>query len=247
MEINKLRQFGLSEKEAKAYVASLELGEANIQSIANKTKIRRTSVYDTIQSLINKGLISTHIKKKRRYYTALDPRDLVQKMEERKQSLSSIIPELLSITNYLQKKPRIRFFEGEEGIRDIYQDTLKYPKSKMYAWVSDQVWKIFDEKFLNEYIENRARKEIFAFVIAPNSPRMVNDYKPKDQKCFRKTITEEDKSFLVDAEIDLYGDRNIGIMIFGENIGIVIESKKLYNTLKSVFVTQWKNLGGGDL
>lgn len=237
----KLQKIGLNEKEAKIYASLLELGETSIQRVSKKSKIKRTTIYNIIDTLKEKGLVSTIIKKKRKYYVASDPRELEFKLEEQKQSLKNLMPELLSITNLIDKKPKIKFFEGEEGLKEIYLDTLNYPGTPLWAWVTTDIWQILDEDFIQSYLASRVKKGIWAYVIAPNN-EAIQDYKKLDKKYLRQTRLENEPSFSIEVEIDLYGGNKIGIMAFKEKIGFIIESQKIHNTLKSIFDVSWKNL-----
>lgn len=238
----KLGEIGLSEKEAGIYLAALELGETSIERISKKSKIRRTTVYDVIDSLKEKGLIGSILKNKKRFYFATDPRELEDKLEQKKNTLRSILPQLLSVTNLIDKKPRIKFYEEVEGIKEIYMDTLKYPDQPLWAWVTDEVFDVLDKEFTDYYVAKRVESKIFAYVITPNTPILKNKYQPYDLKSLRKTKIDPAPTFSVEVEINLYGNDKIGIMAFGEKIGLIIESKKLYNTLKNIFDVHWKNL-----
>ena len=242
MILEKLQKIGLTDREAKIYTSLLELGETNVQKISNKAKIKRTTVYNIINTLKEKGLTSTIIRKKRKYYIASDPRDLGYKLEERKQIINNLMPELLSISNLIDKKPKIKFFEGEEGLKEIYYDTLNYPDKPLWAWVTSDVWQILDENFRESYLRDRVKKGIWAYVIAPNDKILINDYKKFDNKYLRITRIENNPTFSIEVEIDLYGGNKIGIMAFKEKIGIIIESQKLFDTLKSIFDVSWNNL-----
>ena len=162
----KLQKIGLTYKEAKIYTSLLELGETNIQRISNKSKIKRTTIYNIIEVLKEKGLISIVLKKRRKYYMAADPRELESKLEEQKQILKSILPELLSISNLIDKKPRIKFFEGEEGLKKIYLDTLNYPEQPVWGWLANDVFTdYFDKEFVNYYVSKRVNNKIISYVI----------------------------------------------------------------------------------
>lgn len=243
MLTDKLMRLGFNDKEAKVYLALLELGEATINQICLKTKIKRTTTYDVITSLKEKGYLTSTLKGSRKKYIAKDPRELETKLEQRKVLLRTMMPELLSICNLIERKPKVRFYEGDEGLKEIYMDTLKYPNQPIYSWVTDEVWGILDTEFLYSYLDSRVKNKIWAYVIAQDTKKN-RAYRDDDAKYIRKTLFESDPDFHVEVEIDLYGDRNIGIMVFGEKIGLVIESKKLYNTIKSIFDSQWVNLGG---
>jgi len=237
-----LKKLGLDEKEAKVYLALLELSEGNIQQIAKESGVKRTTVYDIIESLKEKGLLSSSTHRKKTIYSAEDPRKLEYTLEEKKKTLQSILPELLSIANKLDKKPKIRFYEGIEGIKDVYRDTLNYPNQELLAWVSEDAVKSFDEIFLNEYyLQKRLEKKIWVRVIAPDKEYMQK-YKGLDEKSLRRTKLVSMEIFLLEVEINLYGKSKIGIMAFKEKIGLIIESQKIYTTLKSIFEMNWQML-----
>lgn len=128
-----LQKFNLSENEAKLYIALLELGETSIQRISKKSKISRTTTYSIIESLQKKGLIISTKRQKRTFYYAENPKKLELILEEKLNSLKNLIPSILSISNLIDRKPKIKFFEGEEGIKNIYRDTLNFPDSELLS------------------------------------------------------------------------------------------------------------------
>jgi sugar-specific transcriptional regulator TrmB len=242
MLLQELNKLGLNEKEAKAYLALLELGEASIQQISKKSGIKRTTVYDIIESLRQKGLLSSISKNKKTLFFAENPAKIEESLDEKKNVLRKILPELLSITNLMEKKPKIRYFEGIEGIKDVYRDTLNYPDQELLAWVSEEAVIAFDEEFLNDYyLPKRINKKIWVRAIAPDKDYMQK-YKGLDEKSLRKTKLVSMEKFPIEVEINLYGKHKIGIMLFSEKIGLIIESKKIYNTLKSVFEMNWQSV-----
>jgi sugar-specific transcriptional regulator TrmB len=237
-----LEKFGLNKKEARIYLASLELGETTIQRIAKKSGVKRTTVYDIINSLKDKGLISELTKNKKTFYYAEDPRKLKTIMEEKNNILEKIMPELLSITNLIDKKPKIKFFEGENGIKAIYKDTLNYPNQELLGWGSEDAVTSFDKKFLFDYyLPKRVEKKIWVRGIAPES-KWTKEFQKSDQKYLRKTKLIPSNKFPFEIEINLYGKNKIGIMSFKEGFGLIIESQKIFTTLKSIFEMNWNSL-----
>lgn len=237
-----LIKLGLNEKEVKIYLALLELGEGNIQQISKKSKVKRTTVYDIIESLKEKGLLGQTTRKKRIYYLAEDPRKLEDNLEDKKNIFRKVLPELLSITNILDKKPKIKYYEGGEGIKEVYRDTLKYPNQELLAWVSAEAVSSFDPEFLNEYyLPRRLKNKIWVRAIAPNKPYMQK-YKLLDEKSLRRTKLISIENIPLEVEINLYGNNKIAIMSFEEKLSLIIESKKIFNTLKSIFEMNWKLL-----
>lgn len=234
-----LEYLGLTPKEAQAYLSLLELGDSTIEQLSKKAGIKRTTLYDVISSLKEKSLIGITAKKAKKYYYAEDPRKIGEQLEEKKSKLNSMLPELLSIANFIDKKPKIRYFEGIEGIKEVYKDTLKYPSQETLAWVSNDAVNYFDIDWLWDfYVLKRVENKIWQRSIAPDVDYLRN-VKTYDQKHLRQTRLVSPAKFPFEVEINLYGGKNIGVMSFQEQIGLIIESKKMYNTLKSIFEINW--------
>jgi sugar-specific transcriptional regulator TrmB len=241
MLAKELEKLNLNTKEARLYLALLELGEANIQRITTKAKLKRTTVYDVLDSLKEKGLVNTTKIKKRTYYYAENPKKIETILEEKMNTLQKVMPELLSITNLIDKKPKIKFFEGQEGIKNVYRDTLKYKDSKMMAWASNEAITDFDIDWLwDVYVIERVKNKIWQRSIVPNIKEMRHVQK-YDQEHLRKIkLVDLEEGLFFEVEINLYSNNKIGIMSFKEEFGLIIESTKIYNTLKAIFELQWQ-------
>lgn len=237
-----LLSVGLDIKEAAAYLALLELGEAAMGQLVKKSGLKRTTLYDTIESLKQRSLVSVSKKNKRIMYVAENPRKILEQLEERKASVEKMLPELLSITNTLQKKPRIRYFEGIDGIKEVYKDTLRFPDQKLQAWVpEDIVHQIGNAFFDDYYTPARLKNKIWAEVIASDLPA-IQQYKSLDSVQLRHTKLIDPTQFPFSVEISLYGSDHIGIMSFQDKLGLIIESESITRTLKSIFAAQWETL-----
>lgn len=71
-----LMQIGLSLNEARVYEALMQLGEVNVNTISIKSKVHRRNVYDSLNKLIEKGLVAQYILKEERHFRATDPERL---------------------------------------------------------------------------------------------------------------------------------------------------------------------------
>lgn len=236
-----LQKLGLTEKEARVYLAALELGETNIQRISKKSGIKRTTSYDIIESLKEKGLISYIKKQNRTLYYAQDPREIENMLEEKKNILKKIMPELLSITNLWDRKPKINFFEGVEGIKEIYKDMLRYPGKEVRAWIAETAFSDNFKNFFYDYFTpQRKVKKIWVRAFIQNSNDM-REYKKREAEELRKSkIIPE--NFQIKASINLYGTNKISIIAFEEKIGLIIESEKIFLTLENIFEMLWEVL-----
>lgn len=237
-----LSKLNLTDRESDVYLALLELGETTIERISKKSKIKRTTVYDVIESLKSKGLVASLKHKKRALYYAEDPRILGNQLEEKKTVLSNILPQLLAMSSLIDKKPDIKFFEGIEGIKNVYRDTLEYHNQEILMWGSTEMFTHFDEDFAWNYcVPKRIENKIWMRAIGQDC-EVVRKIQAEDSKNLRQTRIQSFSDLPFDVEIDLYGKRKIGIMSFKEQIGLIIESEKIHNTLKSIFELNWKML-----
>jgi len=243
MLVKELEKLGLNKKEASLYVALLELGESNLQGIADKANLKRTTIYDVLSSLKEKGLVSATKKGKRIYYYAENPKTIGIIFKEKLNRFNNVLPELLSISNLIDKKPKIQFFEGTEGIKNIFRDTLEYDKSELLSWTSPEAIEYFDIDWLwNEYVPQRLKRKIWTRSFAPNVKEMkhVQGYDKKHLRNMK--LVDIDNGLFFEVEINLYGGNKVGIMSFREKFGLIIESKKIHNTLKAIFELQWKSV-----
>ncbi len=127
MELSKLLEaFHLKSKEAQLYLALLELGEASAPQIAAKAGIQRTNFYDLIPKLLTLGLAKQTTRGKKQFFSALDPEEFVKLEERRLEQLKQALPELKAITNTATEKPRIFFYEGANGVKQVYENMLPH-------------------------------------------------------------------------------------------------------------------------
>jgi len=238
MEITEvLKQFGLKSKETTVYLSALELGTTTVSQIAKKARIKRTTVYDILDSLIAKGLIGQTQKGKKRYFYAEDPEKLHKLLEEKEEKLAEVMPLLKSIYNVSGTKPKIRYYEGKEGLKDVYRDTLIY-KGEMQAFVSEDVLKYLGEEFMDEYFEKRIKNKIFVKVIGPDTAE-IKKYKAADKKGMKTTRIVDKKKYPFSIEMNIYGNK-VALMSFREEMGIIIESNEIAKNMIALFNLAWK-------
>lgn len=233
---------GLSENESAVYLSALELGETTVSRLAKKAGIKRTTAYLVLESLKEKGLISSLKKESASVFFAEDPKKLQSIIEERKEKIDKIMPQLLAFTNMIDKKPEIRYFDGDEGIKEVYRDSLKYPKSEILTWFAENFSSHFEEAFfVEEYIPKRIKNKIWARAILPDN-QFIREWVKNDQSHFRKSKLISAEKYPISIELNIYGKNKVGIMSYEEEFAIIIESQKIHSSLKSIFEAMWNLL-----
>jgi len=128
MEKEILISAGLTVRESEAYLALLELQDASVAEISERTKENRTHVYDTLNSLITQGLVSYVIKNGKKYFRPSNPEKIIEILKEKENLVKEALPMLKELYKPKSKKPVIEIFEGKEGIKTVLQDILKENK-----------------------------------------------------------------------------------------------------------------------
>jgi len=243
-----LKKIGLSDKEAKIYMASLSRGPETAPALAKLSGIVRPTAYVIIDSLLKKGLMSSFVKEKKTFYTAESPEHLLslirlqkQEIEEREREFAKLIPELEKLANIKGEKPKVRVFEGKEGLKSITEQILKSKSKEIYSYIPiDLVYGLFTEKDHTERVtQRRIAKKIKSKVFYTTKRGEI--LKPVDKELLREAKYVPEDKFSFKAGIDICDDF-VAIYTFkGKIMGVIIENDDIANTLKSVFRMCWEN------
>lgn len=233
---------GLDKKEAAVYIALAELGEGSVLEIARASGVNRASLYYILESMKKSGFI-THVKgsKGTHLFMPADPRMLLAREKQHVKEFESAVPELKALVNKTGHRPSVRYFEDIEGIKAVYEDTLG-AKTEILNYANSQeirdYWPSYDE----EYVAKRAEKKIWLRGIAPN-----DDYgrrvQSQDKFFYREIRLIDSHKLPVNNEINIY-DNKIAMVSFTKPIfGVIIESKALAETQRSIFEMAWSFAG----
>ena len=241
---SKLAKFGLSEKEATAYIGLLELGTSTVSEVTKKTKINRSTSYVLLESLSKKGLVSISERRASRFYTAVPPERFIYMSEERIKEAAglltlakSLLPELKSLYTGVGTKPQIRFYEGEEGIKSLYEDTLTSAETiRAYASIDDMHTVL--PGYFPDYYHRRAGKGIHIRAILPETPEARDRLKHNVEEAREAYLVPKEK-FGFTPEINIYGHK-IVFMSLRERFGLMIESEELADAFKRIFDLSWE-------
>ena len=233
-----LEQLGINGKRAKFYLAALELGEVPVPVVARKAGISRTSAYDVLAWLSEAGL-ATRLQKRGKYYVAAaDPNRLLTILEDRQRTLTSILPELRSTYNRSTVKPRIRFYEGREGLRTVLYDTLECGSKQLSAILS-----MVDLRDVpggqDEYIARRIARGINLRVVRSRAKDIGDDVWPTSATALRELRYAPD-GFIFTMTTWIYDNKVSFISSRRESFGMLIESEEFSHLMKNLFAVLWQ-------
>ncbi len=238
-----LLEIGFSSKEADVYLAILVLGKGTASKIAREAHILRTTVYDILSSLFDKGLVTLTGKEPKQEYVAESPDQLQKyinlqlekKKEDMKNTETVLIPQLKSIHN-LKNRPKVMFYEGTEGLKKVYEDTLtSHEAIRAYATYDDMPKAL--PGYFPEYFYRRAAKGISIRAIFPYTKAGIDLSKDNIAQKREIAMVPADK-FYFTPEINIY-DNKVMIASWKEKLGIIIESSEISDAMKKIFELAW--------
>lgn len=237
-----LLSFGLSKKESDVYLAALELGRGTVSQISRKAGINRTTGYDILDSLIGKGLVRISGKEPKQEYVAESPDTILvflqKQLETTKANIEKaqqFVPELKSI-HKVSDRPQVKFYEGVEGMKQVYEDTLT-AKEPIHAYANyDDMHRTMGDYF-PDYYKRRAKKGIVAIGIVPDSP-LARERASKNKEEARQLAVVPTEKFSISPDIEIY-DNKLTIVSWREKLGIIIESAEIADAMKKIFELAW--------
>jgi len=246
--LQQLTSLGLSDNEAKVYMAMLELGPATVLEISVKAGVNRPTTYVQIESLKKLGLVSVQTKGKKQLFIPESPEQLEfiienqkKEIEQKKEELTKFLPELTNLFNLAGEKPQVRFFEGKEGLLKMQTELLKSDTKEVVSFSSaDDIIRVFPDhpKVLSQ---KRVQKGIKSRLIYTSERGVI--LKKQDDNMLRETKYVSPDKFPFKSDIAIYGD-NISISALqGKVVGVIITHKEIAESFKSLFNLLWDSLG----
>lgn len=242
-----LKNLGLSEKEAKIYLALLQLGPSTPYQIAKKAELKRPTAYVIAEELVEKGLIVHVPGEDKKRYIARTPDAFIEEQGEKLRAARAILPELRSFQKGTAEKPSIMYYEGAEGVRQAYEYKKRELQGKeivgFFASPEDatpEVTKVFLE--WNEYKEKHgpkvrgltvddSRLKDYAKYLEPGKGSIEAKFMPPELYSAKVSIESCDKQF-------------VRICLIESAQTLIIESPKFAIALGEAFELLWKALEG---
>lgn len=239
-----LEQGGLEDKQARVYLAALELGAATVTQIARKSRVERVNTYYVLDQLIQKGLVSISQRKNGSVYMAASPKSFVKKAELNLDQLTSALPQFLAIENSNSHRPVISFYEGKEGMAqaldDMIQTMEKVPIAQReiceYLSVESAAKSIYDLQL--DFMRRRIQKKIRLRWILPNTP-MAQSYVETAKESYREVRLVPPNRFPLHTEMNIYGNKINMLAEKGAEGGVIIEHPELAQTQREIFELAW--------
>lgn len=243
-----LEEIGLTKNEVKVYLALSKIGLTTTSLIIKKTGINTSKVYESLERLLKKGLVSYTIIKNKKHWQAEDPKRIREFLEEEKKKIEqkekkmiNIIPELRELRKIKHKAPEYSIYEGVKGLKTAREKVLGVLKKEdtFYIILSTMPMNERLEGYWLDFQKRRARKKIKCKYILNEEIRKLGTKRSKNPLTQIKYVKSE---ILSPTWIEIYNDY-VGIGILNENPSIfLIKNKEIAKGFLNYFKFLW-NIG----
>src|SRR3989344_6779614 len=242
MDNQALKGLGLSDSEAKIYLAALAAGESLPKHLAERAGVKRPMLYKLMPELVAKGLLTETRKGKRGYLVAEDPEVYLDKKRAELALAEQQVPALRLLLQTASVKPTIIFYEGIEGLKNLYMDNLREKKPILEFVSVAQIHPEIEEYSKNYYIPQRINRNIpIRIIVSGNTTSELLNLKTADW-ALREVKVIDEKKFPIPLDCYIYGD-NVSFALYrtdSEPVGIIIRSREIATMLRSLFEFMWE-------
>lgn len=234
-----LAETGLTEHEARVYLATLSLGPSTVLKIARESGVKRTTVYSVIESLKQKGLMIIEPRGFKQLYIAEDPTRLESVLESRKQTLQKELPELSALYNLKGGESLIKYYEGLEAVKNVYDGLLEDARrDEDYAVVSNiEGWYSLDPDYFEQFREKRAKRGVKARILLQDSPG-AREYK-KFERNYNVEIKILPEGTELATNLVVIPRRVVVHQLTPPIMAIVVENKSIIKMHQEFFEIMW--------
>ena len=235
MDISVLEDIGLTKSEAKVYLALLEVGETKVGRIIEKSGVASSVVHNSINKLVEEGLVSYIKKGKIKFYEAVSPRQILGILENKKKKFLEILPELDLKQKKSEEKQEAEIFEGIKGVTSmlniLIEDAKKGDEYLFFAVdVDEKNQKIQD--FFWKYDIKRKDKGLIVKGLADR----------EFQSLFKKRrfIKIRYTHFPILSNVSVCNDKVALFSWADKPVGYLIKSKEITKIYRDFFNKVWK-------
>lgn len=238
--LHALKAFGFDEKEARIYLAGLELGPTTVLALSRRTRLPRTTLYPILEELRRRGHFKLGKGKRGSTYTAEDPKELDTRMRTRARQLADALPQFELLRGSVHEQAGVTIFEGADGFRQLWQRIFN-SGVKEYRNLTAGVGltEFVREQYLVErIIKERVRRGIRSKHLIKDS-RIARQIIAKDAQELRESRLLP-SSIELPATVIIFGDEAAFISTRKENTMTLLASPETAATLTTMFDLLWE-------
>ncbi|MEK6924552.1 MAG: helix-turn-helix domain-containing protein [Candidatus Micrarchaeota archaeon] len=240
-----LMELGLSDGEARLYLALLGRGPSRAGELIRDTGFHRGTAYQLLDRLKEKGLVSSVVREGKQHFEAANPRRLMDLLKKREEYLSSAMPGLEAKMLLHREEQEVTVYTGVNGIRtvlDRMMDDLRkggtyydFGVSGLFRTVMGSYWDLWQKRKKRYGLKSFV---IFNRKLLKTEPDLLKNYSGEAR------FHPPEYSSLTDTMI--YGD-TVVLFIWTAKplLAVVIKSRANAKSYLNQFKLLWKHASRG--
>ena len=243
-----LTYLGLTSTESELYLAGIKSPSLSANELAKETGIQRTTVYNALETLIQKGFASKHTKSGNHLAFRMIEPSLIEKkfdlkvaeLESQKQEFKKFLPYLERASGIKTKKLSVAHYEGIDGIKGVVEEAL-YCKSRSWDIIAprNNFFSEFDESYAQYFLSTRIKNGIRSRSLWEKSPGW-KQLSPEEIRVRNPRYLPDSLKGQYQSVIILFDDKVALISSLKQKSAIVIESQELHDTMTALFNGLWE-------
>lgn len=240
-----LEEIGLTKSEIKVYLALLELGSSTTGAIVDKSGASSSKIYEILEKLVQKGLVSYIIQAGTKYFEAADPerildyvkekRDAIEKQEK---DIEKLLPELKLKKTLSKYKSQATIFKGMKGAETAFEDILKtLKKGDEYYVLGVSIISDSFRRFMLKFHKKRAKMGVKVKMLFNEQAKELGEERAKIPLTKIKYLPKE---MFTPAAINVYANKTLIAVGTEELTFVLIESNEVADSFRAQFEGLWK-------
>lgn len=228
-----LKEAGLTENESRVYISLLHLGPSHAGAIAKKSGLHRRVIYDTLDMLAEKGLVSFIIKNNVRLFQSSEPEVVLEMLKEKEEMIKEILPEMKSLFLQTREKEEANFFKGRNGLKTVMEDQISSGKDILIIGASPLAYEILQfyfKWFDKRRVENKMKVKI------------IFNRTDKKLKVPLSEIRFLPQKYSSPLAVNIYGDK-VALVLWSKKdpFAVVMKNKEMTEGYRKYFELMWKS------
>ena len=230
-----LQQLGLTDKQIKVYLALLQLGGGTVQAIAQAAGIKRPTTYLVLNELTRLNLAVEIPKKGKKTYIAENPDRLQENYNQKRKTLSEILPQLIGMYKLKSEAPQVLLYEGREGIAQVYQ---------MIATEANEAWWLADLGYIHTHFPEVTKLFLQLIRTKKFRQREINFLNPEALAYVRRVhsdrFTARFTKLPIAIDLAIFGNRVAIFSLKQRLYAVVIQDQLIVESLRTFYELAWR-------